>query len=96
MKTEKEIKEKAERYIIDYGGNMLQPGPVIFYRERGTWTVPIFYGSKFSEFPLDEMEFNENGDLVYAPSLKKLSELIRVRFNLPSKEELEIAMGKPV
>jgi len=96
MKTEKEIKEKAERYIIDYGGTMLQPGPVIFYREKGVWIVPIFYGPKFSEFPLDEMEFNEDGDLVYAPSSEKLSKLIRVRFNLPSKEELEIAMGKPV
>lgn len=96
MKTREEIQDKAEHYVIAYGGNMLTVGPTFFDNSKKRWIVPIFYGPHFVEFPLDEMEFNEDGDLTYAPSAQKLSELIRLRFNLPSKEELEIAMGKPV
>lgn len=90
MKTREEIGEKAEHYIMDYGGTMLEPGPVFFDGGKKVWIAPIFYGPAFKDFPLDEMQFNEEGDLVYAPSRQKLSELIRLRFNSTKKLEVEV------
>lgn len=95
MKTREEIKEKAEHYIMDYGGNMLTAGPIFFDGKKNVWVSPIFYGPKFAEFPLDELEFNEDGDLAYAPSHKKLVELIRLRFG-NSKEELKPETSKAI
>ena len=80
MKTREDIQEKARHYVIAYGGNMLNVGPVFFNCEKKVWVVPIFYGSKFANFPLDEMEFNQDGDLVCAPSMEKLEKLIELRF----------------
>lgn len=90
MKTKEEIEEKADNYITEYGGNMLTAGPTFFDGKKNAWIVPIFYGPLFDEFPLDEMEFNEEGDLIYAPSRQKLSELIGLRFNSTKKLEAEI------
>lgn len=86
METREEIKEKAEHYLTAYGGNMLTAGPTFFNEKKHAWIVPIFYGPLFADFPLDEMEFNEEGDLIYTPSTQKLSGLIRLRFGDNSKE----------
>ena len=90
MKTKEEIEEKAVNYLTAYGGNMLTVGPAFFDGKKNVWIVPIFYGPLFDELPLDEMEFNEEGDLIYAPSRQKLSELIRVRFNNTKRLEAEL------
>lgn len=80
MKTREEIQEKAEHYVIAYGGNILTVGPTFFDGKENVWVVPIFYGSKFANFPLDEMRFNADGDLIYAPSMEKIEKLIELRF----------------
>jgi len=64
--------EIADRYLIEYIGNLVGPGEPIFDNKINVWIVPIFHMSKVATFRLGEMIIGTEGDIIYVPTAEEM------------------------
>lgn len=79
--------EIADRYLIEYVGNLVGPGEPIFDSKINVWIVPIFHKSKVAIFPIGEMVIDSEGTIIYVPTPEQLEEIGNRKF--PAKIELK-------
>jgi len=72
--------EIADRYLMEYVGNLVGPGEPVFDSKIKVWIVPIFHKSKVATFPLAEIILDSGGDIVYAPTIEQLEEIGNRKF----------------
>lgn len=80
MINKDEALDKAEDYLLTYIGNLVGCGIPFFDSEKNVWIVPVLHMSDVAIFPLDEIHVDETGNIVYAPTRERLSEIAEKRF----------------
>ena len=75
MITKEKAYEVADRYLLEYVGNLVGPGEPMFDNKVNVWIVPIFHMSKAATFPLAEMVLDSEGNIVYIPTAEQLQEI---------------------
>lgn len=78
--------EIADRYLIEYVGNLISPGEPVFDNKINVWIIPIFHKSKVATFSIGEMIINSEGKITYVPTSEQLEETGNRKF--PTKIEL--------
>ena len=87
MIDKEKVYEIADRYLIEYVGNLVGPGEPIFDNKINVWIVPIFHKSKVATFPMGEIVINSEGKIIYVPTSEQLEEIGNRKF--PTKVELK-------
>ena len=72
--------EIADRYLLEYVGNLIGPGEPMFDGKVNVWVVPIFHMSKVATFPLAELVLDSEGNIVYMPTAEQLEEIGSKKF----------------
>jgi len=78
--TKEKAYEIADRYLLEYVGNLIGPGEPMFDRKVNVWVVPIFHMSKVATFPLAELVLDSEGNIVYMPTAEQLEEIGNKKF----------------
>ena len=88
MINKEKAHEIADRYLIEYVGNLVSPGEPSFDSKIKVCIVPIFHKSKVTTFRLSEIIIDSEGSIVYVPTKDQLEEMDDKKFL--QKVELKI------
>lgn len=80
MITKERAYEIADRYLLEYVGNLVGPGEPMFDGKVNVWVVPIFHMSKVAKFPLAELVLDSEGNIIYIPTAEQLEEIGNKKF----------------
>jgi len=64
--------EIADRYLIEYIGNLVGHWEPTFDSKINMWIIPIFHMSNMATFQLGEMIISTEGDIIYVPTAEEL------------------------
>lgn len=70
----------ADKYLIEYVGNLICPGEPIFDGKIDSWIIPVFHKSKVATFPVGNMIVDSKGSILHVPNFDESKEIIDKKF----------------
>jgi len=70
-----EIHKTARLHLVDHIGNMVFATTPRYHQDAGVWHVPLLCRTERGSLPVGEMEFDNSGRLLTAPTAEQVEEI---------------------